>query len=68
MSATLNDAKLEPALLNEADAAAFTSLSRRAFRQLITRGDIQPIRVPGMRRIAFALDDLRALVASWRTR
>ncbi len=42
MPTTHNDAKLEPALLNETDAATFTSPSRRAFRQLITRGDINP--------------------------
>lgn len=58
---------IEPAALTEREASAFLSISPRLLRQLIDRGDIKPIRVPGVRRILFDVAELRALLAKWKT-
>lgn len=58
---------VEPELLSRADAARFLSLSLRSIDDLIRRHELQPIRVPGMRRFAFRVQDLRAAVSRWAT-
>jgi len=57
---------LEPALLTRGEAARFLALSERSIDELCRRGELRPIRIPGLRRVAFAVDDLRALVVKWR--
>lgn len=59
-------ATVMPALLHEREAAHFLSVSPSVIRMLVTRGEIVPVRIPGFRRIAYATDDLRALVAKWK--
>ncbi len=59
---------VEPALLGRADAARFLALSLRSLDELARRGDITAVRVPGMRRCAFAVDELRAVAARWQRR
>lgn len=57
---------IEPAALNEAEAARFLSISPRLFRHLITKGEITAISVPGVRRNVFETADLRELLAKWK--
>lgn len=58
---------VEPAALDERGAARFISISPRLLRQLVSRGDIRPIRVPGIRRLLYDVQDLRALLGRWKT-
>ena len=58
--------QIEPAALSEGSAAEFLSISPRLLRQLIVRGDLKPIKIPGIRRIVFDVADLRALLSSWK--
>lgn len=57
---------IEPALLDERDAAQFLSVSPRLFRELIRRGEVHAIKIPGARRITFEVAELRALVEQWK--
>ena len=57
---------IEPATVAERQASEFIGVSQRTFRNLITRGDITPIRIPGIRRIVFDVADLRALLSKWK--
>jgi len=56
---------VEPALLSRTNAARFLALSLRSFDELVRRHEVRPVRVPGMRRCAFRVEDLRAAVARW---
>ena len=56
---------IEPALLSERDAAAFLAVSPRLLRELVRRGDLSAIRVPGVRRIVYSVDALRAVARRW---
>ena len=58
---------IEPALLTRAEAAKFLALSPRSIDELTRRGELHPIRIPGLRRVAFAVEDLRRLVTAWRS-
>ena len=58
---------IEPALLTRAEAAKFLALSPRSLDELSRRGDLHPIRIPGLRRVAFSVEDLRQLVRAWRS-
>lgn len=57
---------IEPRLVNNENAAKYLSISPRLLHDLVRRGDIVPVRVPGIRRLAFDVRDLSALVDSWR--
>lgn len=57
---------VEPELIPEPAAAAVLSLSVSAFGALVRRGDITPVKIPGMRREAFVLDEVRGLARRWR--
>lgn len=59
--------KIEPALLNEESAAEYLSLSRRGLRYLVSRGDIRQVRIAGMRRVAYSVEELRALADRWKS-
>ena len=66
-TATTHNSKptIEPEAVAEREAAAFLNLSPRAFRNVMTRGDITPIKIPGVRRQVFSVRELRALLDSW---
>jgi hypothetical protein len=57
---------IEPELVSERTAAAILSLSPSGFAAVVRRGDIVPVPIPGMRRKAFALDEVRGLARRWR--
>jgi hypothetical protein len=57
---------IEPIAVSERDASKALGISPRLLRNLIERGDVTPIKIPGIRRILFATDDLKALVQSWK--
>ena len=57
---------IEPATLAERQASEFIGVSQRTFRNLITRGDIKPIRIPGIRRVVYDVQDLRSVLAGWK--
>ena len=59
---------IEPAALCERDAARFLSISPRLLRQLVGRGDLNPVRVPGVRRVLFDVAELRRVFESWKGR
>ena len=61
-----SDAVLEPALVDEQTGATFLSLSRRGFRQIVDRGEIRQVRIPGMRRVAYNVEELRAVARRWK--
>lgn len=62
-----NKVAVEPELVNEPSGAALLSVSPRSFRHLIARGDVRPVQIPGMRRKAYVVSELRALAQSWRS-
>jgi hypothetical protein len=57
---------IEPEFVNERIGAAVMGVSPRTFVNLVRRGDIWPVRVPGVRRTVFALSELRELGKRWR--
>lgn len=57
---------LEPALMNERQGANFLSLSPRAFREKVERGEIPQVRIPGLRRVAYDVEELRAVARRWK--
>jgi hypothetical protein len=57
---------IRPRLLTRQDAATYLSISPRLFDEIVARGDITPIKVPGARRKAFELPDLDRLVDAWK--
>ena len=57
---------VEPRLLNKEHAASYLSISPRLLDELVRRGDIQSIRVPGVRRVAFDRNDLARVVDVWK--
>jgi hypothetical protein len=56
-----------PRLLSRTDAATFLSVSPRLLTKLVQRGDIIPIRFPGIRRVAFDIKDLTHVVDRWKS-
>ena len=58
--------RIEPELVNDRTAAAVLSISPRSFAELVRRGDVRPVRVPGMRRTAYLLSEVRQLARRWR--
>lgn len=57
---------LEPEFVSDKTAAAVLAISPRAFAHVVRRGELAPVRVPGMRRVVYALADVRGLAAKWR--
>jgi hypothetical protein len=57
---------VEPEFVSAKGAAAVLAISERAFLQIVGRGDIVPVRVPGFRRVLFSLSDVRRLADCWR--
>ncbi len=58
---------IDPALLGERDAATFLAVSPRLLRELVRRGDLPVIRIPGARRIVYSVDALRAVARRWES-
>jgi hypothetical protein len=63
---TKDIAPLEPALVNERGGAHFLSVSPRAFRVLVDAGEIRKIKIPGLKRIAYDVEELRGVVKRWK--
>jgi hypothetical protein len=61
-----DDSTIEPALINERLAADFLSLSPRAFRAKVKSGEIRQVKIPGLRRVAYDVAELRAIVERWK--
>jgi hypothetical protein len=57
-----------PIVTDERQGAAMLSISPRSFRDLVKDGDVTAIRVPGMRRVVYDVDELRSLVKRWKER
>jgi hypothetical protein len=57
---------IEPEFVNERTGADVLAVSPRTFASLVSRGDIQRVKVPGLRRNVYSLADIRALAAKWR--
>lgn len=58
---------IAPALLSRPRAADFLSVSEGTVQNFVRAGVLTPIRIPGIRRTVFAVDELRALIARWRS-
>jgi hypothetical protein len=58
---------IEPALLSERDAAVFLAVSPRLLREIVRRGEVPVIRVPGARRIVYSVEALRAVARRWES-
>jgi hypothetical protein len=56
---------IEPALLGERDAAVFLAVSPRLLREIVRRGELPVIRIPGARRIVYSVEALRAVARRW---
>jgi hypothetical protein len=56
---------IEPALLGERDAAVFLAVSPRLLREIVRRGEVPVIRIPGARRIVYSVEALRAVARRW---
>lgn len=65
---TKHNVTLEPALVNETRGGNFLSLSARAFREKVDAGEITRIRIPGLRRVAYDVEELRTLARRWKNR
>jgi excisionase family DNA binding protein len=52
--------------MNTEDAANYLSISPRTLYELVQRGDIAPVRIPGVRRVAFDTGELKAVVDRWK--
>ena len=57
--------QLEPIFVDMKAAAAMLAISVRSFEAIVARGDIARISIPGMRRVVFCVEDLRALAKRW---
>lgn len=42
------------------------AISPRTFHELVRRGDITPVKIPGLRRTVFSVAEIRDLAARWR--
>jgi hypothetical protein len=62
----MNTIAIEPEFVSDKAGAAMLSISPRSFAELVRRGDLKAIKVPGMRRIVYDVADIRALAARWR--
>lgn len=58
---------IQPRLLSRDNAATFLSVSPRLLDTLVRRGEISPVRVPGVRRVAFDTGELGAVVDRWKS-
>ena len=58
---------IEPALLGHRHAAAFLSVSQRLLDEFVRRGVVRPVHIPGVRRVCFHVQELRAVAAKWRS-
>lgn len=61
-----NQYSIEPLLLNRAAAANFLSISPRLVDDLEHRGVLRAVRIPGVRRKAYDVDELRKVVDGWK--
>jgi hypothetical protein len=59
------EAHIPPRLLARRAAANYLTISPRSLDHLVADGRIKPIRIPGMRRHAFSVAALDALIDSW---
>jgi hypothetical protein len=57
---------IEPENVSAATGAAVLDVCERTFHELVRRGDITKIQIPGMRRTTFSLRQIRELAARWR--
>jgi hypothetical protein len=57
---------IEPEFVRDRDGANVLAVSPRTFAELVRRGEITPIRVPGFRRVVYSVAELRAVACRWR--
>lgn len=57
---------IEPENVNAAIGAAVLDVCERTFHELVRRGEIRKIPIPGMRRTTYSLREIRELAARWR--
>jgi excisionase family DNA binding protein len=50
-----------PALLTQRQAAEFLGIHRHTFAQLVAAGSLEPVRIPGMRRLRYRRVDVEEL-------
>jgi hypothetical protein len=55
-----------PIAADERQTAAMLSISPRLFRDLVKDKKVTPIRIPGVRRVVYDVDELRSLVQRWK--
>jgi excisionase family DNA binding protein len=48
------------------EAASYLGVSRDTLRRMVWRGELRPVRLPGVRRMLFGRDDLSRLVEDWK--
>jgi hypothetical protein len=56
---------IEPALLSERDAAVFLAVSPRLLREIVRRGEVPVIRIPGAWRSVCSVEALRAVARTF---
>jgi hypothetical protein len=59
---------IEPEFVRDRDGADVLAVSPRTFAELVRRGEIKPVRVPGFRRVVYSVAELRAVAGRWRAR
>lgn len=57
---------VEPENVNAGTGAAVLDVCERTFHELVKRGEITKIKIPGMRRTTYSLKEIRALASRWR--
>ena len=63
---TVTVVHLEPEFVTDKAGAAMLAISPRTFADLVKKGDITQVKVPGLRRVVYSVADIRALAARWR--
>ena len=66
MSKNTLEQTIEPHLVNKENAAHYLSISTRLLDELVRSGEIRPIRVASVRRLAFDVSELKVLVQTWK--
>jgi hypothetical protein len=51
-----------PRCLNVTDSARFLGIATRSLYRLVERGELRPVRLPGLRKWVFDVVDLTAIV------
>jgi hypothetical protein len=59
---------IEPEFVSDKAGASLLAISPRTFHELVRRGDLTAVKVPGLRRTVFSVAEIRALAARWRAK